>query len=174
VKEMVKRIINYTGIGLAVLLLSIICFLIFGSRIAMIDIFTIYTGSMKPTIPIGSTVIVQPLQESHIKVDDIIAFNSSTNSETVVHRVIEVNNENSSLSFRTAGDANESPDVDLVPARNVVGKVCFIIPYLGYLSEFLRTKLGYVLLVILPALLTVSLEIKIIIRELRGMKSYVT
>jgi hypothetical protein len=52
--------------------------------------------------------------------------------------------------------------------------VCFIIPYLGYLSEFLRTKLGYVLLVILPALLTVSLEIKIIIRELRGMKSYVT
>ncbi len=167
---MVKRIINYIGIGLAVLLLLIFCFLICGSRFTGLDIFTIYTGSMKPAIPIGSTVIVQPIQESHIKVGDIIAFKSSTNSDTVVHRVIEVQNENSSLSFHTAGDANNSPDVDLVPARNVVGKVFFIIPYWGYLSDFIGTKLGYVLLVILPAFLIISLETRNIIREVLGKK----
>lgn len=167
---MVKRIINYTGNGLAVLLLLIFCFLILGSRFTELDIFTIYTGSMKPTIPIGSTVIVHPIQESHIKVGDIIAFNSSKNSDTVVHRVIDVKNENSSLSFHTAGDANDSPDVDLVSARNVVGKVYFIIPYWGYLSDFVKTKLGYVLLVILPAMIIISLETRNIIRELQGMK----
>jgi signal peptidase len=174
VREMVKRIINYLGNVLAVLLLLIICFLIFGSRITMIDIFTIYTGSMKPTIPIGSTVVVQSIQESHIKVGDIIAFHSSTNSETVVHRVIDIINENSSFSFHTAGDANDSPDVNLVPARDVVGKVCLIIPYLGYLSEFLRTKLGYILLVILPASLIISLETRNIIREIQEINIFDT
>ncbi len=170
---MIKRILKYVGNGLVIILLLILLFLIIGSRFTGTDFFTIYTGSMKPVIPIGSTVIVQPIKESHIKVGDILAFHSSTNSETVVHRVIEVKNENSSFSYHTAGDANNSPDVDLVPAKNVIGKVFFIIPYWGYLSDFVRTKLGYVLLVILPGLVFVSFEIRNVIRELRRIKTLI-
>ncbi|HEY93891.1 MAG TPA: signal peptidase I [Dehalococcoidia bacterium] len=170
---MVKRIIKYMVNGLAVIVLLIFCFLILGSRFTGLEIFTIYTGSMEPAIPVGSTVIVQPIQEYRYKVGDIIAFNTSTNSDIVVHRVIEVKNENSPISFHTAGDANESPDVNPIPVGNVVGKVFFIIPYWGYLSDFVGTKLGYVLLVILPAMILISLETRNIIRELAGTKNSV-
>jgi hypothetical protein len=49
--------------------------------------------------------------------------------------------------------------------------VFFQLPFLGYLSDFVRTKLGYVLSVVLPAMFIISLEISNIIRELRLMKT---
>ncbi len=169
--EMARRIAEYTVNILVVLAIFISFFFILGSRFLGIDFFTIYTGSMQPSLPIGSVVMVRPVDITHLDVGDVIAFKAGTRSETVVHRVIEVITGNPSVCVRTAGDANTSPDSNPVLAENIVGKVFSHIPFLGYLSDFVRTKLGYFLLVVLPAIFIISLEIRNIIKELQSMKT---
>jgi signal peptidase len=136
-----------------------------------INFFTVYGGSMMPAIPIGSVVAVKSVEVSTIKVGDIIAFRAGTEANKVVtHRVIEVSNKDGALSFRTAGDSNTNPDGNAVPAQNVVGRVWFHLPVLGYLSSFVITKLGFVLLVLLPGILIDVMEVRNIIAEIRSMR----
>lgn len=164
----IAKIIGNVLVGLVILLSF---FFVLGPRFFGIDFFNIYSGSMSPSLPVGSVVMVWPIEVSTIAVGDIVAFKTGTGSDAVVHRVTEVIDENTLISFRTAGDANKSPDGYLVLPEDIIGKVFFQLPFLGYLSDFVRTKLGYVLSVVLPAMLIISLEISNIIRELRLMKT---
>jgi len=126
---------------------------------------------MMPTIPIGSVVVTKSVEASAIKVGDIITFKTGTEADKVVtHRVVVVSNDNGALSFRTAGDANANPDANAVLAENVVERVWFHVPFLGYLSFFVTTKLGFILLIVLPGIFIISLEIRDIVAELKLMR----
>jgi signal peptidase len=59
------------------------------------------------------------------------------------------------VRFRTQGDASEDPDLALVSPANLVGEVWFSLPLLGYLVAFIRTPVGYLTLIGLPALLII-------------------
>jgi len=122
----------------------------------------VYTGSMEPAIPVGSIVVIKPANPNTLKVGDIICFKiESESSTTVTHRIINITDE----GFITKGDANEDPDQWIVKKENIIGKVIAVIPYLGYLSHFVRTPVGFTLLIIIPATLLIILEIKNIIKE---------
>jgi len=122
----------------------------------------VYTGSMEPAIPVGSVVVIKPANPDTLKVGDIICFKiESESSTTVTHRIINITDE----GFITKGDANEDPDQWIVKKENVIGKVIAVIPYLGYLGYFVRTPVGFTLLIIIPASLLIILEIKNIIKE---------
>jgi signal peptidase len=136
-----------------------------------VSFFTVYGGSMVPAIPIGSIVAAKSVEASAIKVGDIITFRTGTEADKVVtHRVVEVSNNGGALSFHTAGDNNANSDGSAVLAENVVGKVWFHVPFLGYLSSFVTTKLGFILLIIVPGIFIISLEVRNIIVELRLMR----
>lgn len=47
----------------------------------------------------------------------------------------------------TQGDANNTPDLDVVQANAVVGRVVWAIPYIGSALAFLKTPLGMVILI---------------------------
>jgi len=51
-----------------------------------------------------------------------------------------------------------------VKKENVICKVILTIPYLGYIGYFVRTPIGFILLVIIPAILLIIMEIKNIIK----------
>ena len=122
----------------------------------------VYTGSMEPAIPVGSIVVIKPANPNTLKVGDIICFKiESESSTTVTHRIINITDE----GFITKGDANEDPDKWIVKKENIIGKVIAVIPYLGYLGYFVRTPIGFTLLIIIPATLLIILEIKNIIKE---------
>jgi signal peptidase len=70
----------------------------------------------------------------------------------------------------TKGDANEDPDQWIVRKENVIGKVVFTIPFIGYLGYFVRTPIGFVLLILLPASVIIIMEIRNIVKELRKQK----
>jgi hypothetical protein len=44
------------------------------------------------------------------------------------------------------------------------------VPFLGYLSSFVTTKLGFILLILIPGIFIISLEIRNIIVEVRPMR----
>jgi signal peptidase len=131
----------------------------------------VYGGSMEPAIKVGSVAVIKPVQPQDIKVDDIITYRSAAESGMVTtHRVIEVMHNDGSLVFRTKGDANEDPDINPVAANELVGKLALDIPYLGYLAPLLRTRLGMILLIGLPAAAIVGLELRSIRKALAERK----
>jgi len=112
----------------------------------------VVSESMVPTLKVGDLVLVQYVNPSVINAapvtGDIIVFRKPYNpDEFIVHRAIakDVNN----LSFTTKGDNNYSQDPWSVPADNIIGKVVFKIPLLGFLKIYLGTPLGMTLIVIL-------------------------
>jgi signal peptidase len=129
----------------------------------------VFSGSMEPEIKVGSVVVTRPVESETIKLGDIITFDSPTAEIPTTHRVVFVE-EGSELCFQTKGDANEESDPFTVPARDVVGKVCFHVPYFGYLSQFVKTPLGFILLLCVPAVIAIVMEARNVRRLLTALK----
>ena len=105
--------------------------------------FAVISGSMEPNMPVGSIVYASPEEFNDIKVNDVISF--KVNSETMVtHRVVEIDKENQ--SFITKGDANDVNDAAPVNYSQVIGVVKMCIPFLGYITMYIRTPLGIAVL----------------------------
>lgn len=123
----------------------------------------VLSGSMEPTLKVGSVEITKPFDPNNIQVGDIITFRSPRNPQLVVsHRVVAITDQ----GFITKGDANRDNDQLVVPPQNVVGKVVLHVPYVGYVIWALRTPLGFILALVVPATWLVILEIMNIRREL--------
>lgn len=117
-------------------------------------LFSVLSGSMEPTIHTGSLIAVLPKKTNTYNVGDIIAFHSS--SGVITHRIVEVVD----ATYRTKGDANTTVDTTLVKPSNVIGSVHSTIPYIGYVMMWLRTKLGFSLLLLLPMSLVILQEVR--------------
>ena len=99
----------------------------------------VLSGSMSPTFNRGDAVIINKLtkqEKNELKKGDIIQFISGT--KYVVHRIYKVtNDEYGNKAFITKGDHNNAPDSDQVSLDNVIGKVSFSVPLIGYPSVWL-------------------------------------
>jgi len=91
----------------------------------------IASGSMQPSLNPGDITIVIAAPAATIKIGDIIQY--QTADAPVIHRVIDTYTQGNTLWFVTQGDANNAPD-DPVNERNIMGKVVFTIPQLGWVS----------------------------------------
>lgn len=126
--------------------------------------YTVLSSSMAPTYQAGDVVIVSEVDTSTIESGDVITFDpppghGMDGADRVTHRVVGVVERDGTRYFRTKGDAAEEPDGTLIPEANVIGRVTFAIPYLGYVIAFANTPLGIGTLVVLPASLLVLNEI---------------
>jgi len=136
-------------------------------------IFVVKTGSMGPTIPAGSLVFVSEQGKSNISISyvagDVITFRSGNN--LITHRIVEVREKKALRYFVTKGDANKTFDSKLVPMKDVVGRVSWSIPYFGRLVDFVKTPLGFILLVIVPIFLIIFSEVLVIVDEIHRKNS---
>jgi len=55
----------------------------------------------------------------------------------------------------------------MVRKENIIGKVIAVIPYIGYLAHFVRTPIGFILLIVIPATIIIILEIKNLTKEIK-------
>ena len=109
------------------------------------------SGSMEPAIHVGSIVIIEPTK--NFAVGDVITFGKDTKTQIpTTHRIVGIEGEGDSRVFTTKGDANETEDPATTPIESVQGKVLFSVPYVGFLLAFARTKLGFFLLIGVPAI----------------------
>ncbi len=82
---------------------------------------TIGSGSMEPTLPVGSRIIIH--EQTSYDVGDIITFRAD-DGDIVTHRLVEYGEGGTLI---TKGDANPTPDVwdEPLTESDVVGKVIF-------------------------------------------------
>ncbi len=127
-----------------ILILGVILMMLpsFFPRAFGIQVFNVVSGSMEPTIPVGSMIFVQPKDGPEIENGDVIAFYS--NGVVVTHRVVE--NRELEDRFITKGDANNTEDRQKVQYSELLGKVVLHIPMLGDITAHVTTPLGKIYL----------------------------
>lgn len=140
-----------------------------------VSLFTIVSGSMVPNIKVYDVIINKSVKSpANIKLGDVITFTSTSSiSEgmTVTHRVVDVKLVNGEYEFVTKGDANPTIDNATVPFSNVQGKVIARIPQLGRIQFFLATKMGWFIIVLLPALGVIIYDIIKLLKVIMAHKN---
>lgn len=137
--------------------------------------YVVLTGSMIPNINIKDVVITKKVSAEEIKEGDVITFFSSDprfEGITVTHRVLQKSTDKvtGEVIYKTKGDNNNVADGAPAYDYNVLGKVIFKIPMLGYLQEFLATQGGWIIVILIPCLLVISYDIVQIAKNI-GKKS---
>ena len=119
---------------LAVLIVTILVPAVVGA-----ERYTVLTGSMTPTYPPGTLIVVEPVERRELGVGMPITYQLRPGEPAVVtHRIIAASqNARGVRSYITQGDANDVPDDAPVVYEQIRGRVWYGIPYLGYVNNWL-------------------------------------
>lgn len=129
----------------------------------------VMSGSMEPSIKTGSMVVIKP--ESAYATGDVITFGKDTKKDIpTTHRIVAMRIQEGKPVYKTKGDANEREDMSETPESAVIGKVLFHIPYAGYILDFAKKPVGFVLLIIVPATVIILDELQTIWAEIKKKK----
>ncbi|WP_305094042.1 signal peptidase I [Prescottella sp. R16] len=112
--------------------------------------YTVLTGSMEPTYPPGTLVVVEPVDAGTLGVGDVVTFQwESGKVDVVTHRITAVQySAKGELRFTTQGDANPAPDERPVVPEQVRGKVWYAVPYVGYVNNIISGQQRSTLLMV--------------------------
>jgi signal peptidase len=133
-------------------------------------VLTVLSGSMEPAIHTGSIVVVKPATE--YKIGDVITFGKISKIEIpTTHRIFDIKLQEGKPVYITKGDANNSPDMKEVLGSEVAGKVLFSVPYAGFAVDFAKKPFGFMIVIIVPALLIMYDEFKKIFVEIKKMRN---
>lgn len=140
-----------------------------------LSLYTIVSGSMEPNIRVYDVVLDSSVSDpSSIKVGDVITFKSTASISkdlTVTHRVVDIKLVNGKYEYVTKGDWNPAIDSDTAKFENVIGKVILRFPQLGRVQFFLSTRMGWFLVVLLPAMGVIVYDIIKLIKLLATKKT---
>ncbi len=111
----------------------------------------------------GDIIIIHSLPNYQER--DVITFKTE-NERIVTHRIVGIKKEGGEKIFITKGDANRSEDEGKTTYKDILGKVVFVVPKLGYFVAFSKTLPGIFVLIILPGgLIAISELLKMIKNE---------
>ncbi len=122
------------------------------------QLYLVQSGSMAPAIMTGDIVVVKKSAVYH-KGETITFYDQ--NHRVITHRIIKQFDQNQRSNFVTKGDANETSDRQTVSQPKVIGKVVLILPKLGFLVAFAKTRYGALLLIIVPAVIIIYDEFRL-------------
>jgi signal peptidase len=113
----VSRLIKTVPLALLVLLAlaSVTVLIIYTSGAIPYKVYVMHTGSMAPTIPVKSAIVVR---ENRFHVGQVVVFRE--NGYIVAHRLMSINPDG---TINTKGDANRSLDPWHAPKSSIIGGV---------------------------------------------------
>jgi signal peptidase len=149
--RLARRTVGFIGLALVVLLVGFSLF----THLAPLtgrQLFIVGGGSMEPSIPLGSLVIVTRTDAMTVGVGDVLTIRAD-NGVVFTHRVTRIVDLAEGRFFETKGDANQAPDGSLVPARAIIGAADVSIPFAGYAQGILSKIPGMIAALFLLATL---------------------
>lgn len=149
---MVEKICNWIS-RIIFFILLILVLLLFVPNFIGFKTFSVISGSMEPNIPVGSLVYAKSVDFEDLEVGDVISYQLSEDT-MVTHRINSINEEQKTII--TKGDANDNVDSSEVQENQIIGKVTFSIPFLGYIAIYSRTPLAIIAVCIVVAILIIA------------------
>lgn len=105
----------------------------------------VLSGSMTPEIPVGSVVVVRPVDPMMLEPGDVVTYirpdPASGERQLVTHRILKVR-DTDPQSFVLKGDANSGRDSEPVSAPNIQGEVWYHVPHVGTVKNSLTGGLS--------------------------------
>ncbi|MFA4871591.1 MAG: signal peptidase I [Patescibacteria group bacterium] len=158
---------------LVIVLISVIALLLIISILPLtgnFKVLAVLSGSMEPTIKTGSVVAIKPA--ANYQIGDIITFGKIGKNQTpTTHRINDIRVQEGKPIYITKGDANNTPDQKEVLTNEVVGKVIFSVPYLGYAVDAAKKPIGFMIIIIVPAVIIIYDEARKIYAEIKKKKT---
>ncbi|MCR5143122.1 MAG: signal peptidase I [Ruminococcus sp.] len=115
---------------------------------------TVESDSMKPTFEKDDFIICKEIDDMNtLKKGDVITFWTIIEGQRVknTHRIVKIENENGSVSYITRGDNNGIDDSVPVYAGDVIGEWTGVkVHGFGKAMDFLRTKTGFFICILIP------------------------
>ena len=140
----------------------------------LFSLYTIVSPSMEPNIKVYDVIIDLPIRDFRdVKVNDVITFKSESNISkgmTVTHRVTDIKKIAGRYYFTTKGDNNQSIDSSLVSQDSVLGKVKYRIPQLGRVQYFLSSRGGWLIVILIPAVIILIADVIKLVRMIKISK----
>ena len=134
-----RKVLSRTALAVLGLILAGLAFIYFTPGY---NLYLVRSESMKPAINMGDLIITGPLNgpvNGEVKPGTVVTYEYQ--KELVTHRVKSIEG----TALVTQGDAVEDPDPWSVAMSSVKGIYLFKIPYVGYVTNFVQTKLGWFL-----------------------------
>ena len=151
-KMSAKSFLKKLGSVLVTILLIVLCLylliaLLFGINIG-ISAYAILTGSMEPSIPIGSLIFVAKTDFYDLKQGDIISAKADINldgkNEVITHYFFRYEQINGKTYIRTIAEGEKFADSWGISEDRLIGKCVMIIPVLGKITRFLSHPIGII------------------------------
>lgn len=157
--------------GLLVVLVVTLAALVVVPRLLGWAPLTVLSGSMEPTIPTGSQVVVSRVHDvTSLEVGDVITVMPYPDNATLVtHRIIERTDSIGGPTFTTQGDANDVADPWELTETQIRGEVRYWVPGAGYVATLLsgHTKALGTLVIALSLFGYAALQVVSAVRERR-------
>jgi signal peptidase I len=116
------------------------------------------SNSMSPEFQYGDLLLA--VGQEHYAINDIISF--KINDSLVTHRIVDKQDSN---LFKTQGDSNQLSDSILIKPEQIVGKIRYIFPKLGFVILIIQTQQAKLTIIGL-------MIIYLMIKTLNKMKKY--
>ena len=124
-----------------------------GPRLLPYRTFTVLSGSMTPTIPVGSMIFDREVSAADLAPGDVVTFHPPGGGDKLVsHRIVRIEKTKAGPVLVTRGDANGVTDDWRIPASGRGLRYEFHVPYLGYVVGGLLTPVGRMIVLTLAAL----------------------
>lgn len=94
--------------------------------------YTVLSGSMEPEFYPGDMVITKHKNKIDININDIVTFRDK-DGVIITHRIVK----ETPKGYITKGDNNNVEDSEIITKNDIIGKVQFSIPKIGYVMDFL-------------------------------------
>lgn len=153
----VLRIIGNIGFVIFMIIMAAFIFITAQARLTGMEpallghrLYIVDSGSMVPTLPVNSMIVVKEINGEQIEKDDIVTYYAGNQNTRVTHRVVEI--VEVGKQFITKGDANNAVDAKILQSDRVIGKLAFSIPYIGAIFGVLSSKVGIIILIALGVL----------------------
>lgn len=126
--------------------------------------YVVASGSMIPKLQVYDVLIVQGhVQFEDVQIGDIIVFDRPSGQDRViVHRVVSITDDDPK-TLRTKGDNNVAsiPGTDFpITEKEYIGKVEYVVPQVGYVTQVLKPPTNYILIVLVIGVMIVKEIIK--------------
>lgn len=131
-------------------------------------LLTVASNSMEPELNRGDLILIEPIAFRNIRIGDIVSYRPANQSEALVtHRIVAIDYQGSRLTL--GSDRSKSPD-PTIGRSQVIGRVSAKAPWIGRIVSFLRTPLGLLLAIYLPAIFLIAREVNRISLQLSRPK----
>jgi signal peptidase len=104
---------------------------------------TVLSGSMTPTLGVGSIVVDEAIRPTDARVGDVVTFPSPNRPDHLItHRVKRIRVRDGKAYLVTKGDANRTTERWNVPVGHQIGRVAYHVPVVGYVRAWLTGRAG--------------------------------